>query len=667
MSRGFWLWFALVLVAACGGPLARVESGQQAAEKEPRVLVVTIRGKLGTPELARCTRALRQADSHGCNYVVFRFDSAGSIGEDTGEIESLLDGIERAKADTIALVSGNVRLGAAHVAVCCDRLFCTPNADFGEINKPEQELTEIFAADPEGEMARKFAAAREALDARLQRRTNKLTPDATRLVLAMADPSMQMFAATVREGGFERRRILDAAEVTAKQNSGATVIAPEKMTRPLVLRASEAEDFGISYGTVQGMDQLAEALSVDRDAMAELVPDWAEHMVGWLELLQPFLLVAGFVLILFEVKTPGVGLPGVLGVAFLGLAMFYSYLVGLAEVAEILLFFLGLGAIAVEIFLLPGTVIFGAVGFLSLVFALVLSRQSFVLPRNAIEEGLFLANLVNLTVMFVAVLALGFVGWRLLPRIPWFNRVFLPPPAPAGAAGRSGMGLPNDSLMALVGRTGNAATVLRPAGAMEIDGERIDVVTEGEFVEAGRPVRVLYVEGNRVVVGAVADRASERGSVGVALLLGILGLGLLVAEVIFVSFGVIAVLAGVSLLTAVFLAFQESTAYGVVILVGEAVLAPIVLTFAFKLLPKTAFGKAMILEGPARSAAAAAEQELRAYVGKVGVALSPLRPAGYARIDGKKVDVVTRGEMIDTDAPIKVIEVAGNRVVVARC
>src|SRR5690606_17678313 len=51
----------------------------------------------------------------------------------------------------------------------------------------------------------------------------------------------------------------------------------------------------------------------------------------------------------------------------------------------------------------------------------------------------------------------------------------------------------------LVGRTGRAVTPLRPAGTAEIDGRRWDVVTEGSFVEAGRPVRVVAVEGLRIV------------------------------------------------------------------------------------------------------------------------------------------------------------------------
>jgi membrane-bound serine protease (ClpP class) len=183
------------------------------------------------------------------------------------------------------------------------------------------------------------------------------------------------------------------------------------------------------------------------------------------------------------------------------------------------------------------------------------------------------------------------------------------------------------------------------------------------------------VQGNRVVVaserpgseGGAASRGGENGSVGVVILLCVVGLALLVAEVMFVSFGIIATMAGAALFGAVFVAFQESISFGVTMVVVEAIAAPIVLAFSFKLLPKTRFGKALILAGPTvETKAAAADARLSDFQGREGVTLSPLRPAGFARIDGKKVDVVTRGEMLEADCPVVVIEVSGNRVVVAR-
>ena len=661
-------WFVLALVALCA--VAPAQGGAGAAGEPvaaPRVLSITIRGKLGTTELARCHRLLRAADAAACSFVVFRLEDAGSQGESTSDVQSLLDHVQKTAVPTVAVLSGRVVHGAAALALCCDRVYCLPRADWGEVEKPEQDLGELLSGAPDEATAARLSAARSAMAMRLAARDPKLRPDAEKLALAMADPRLQMVAATVRLGGVERQQILERTEIAPLQAAGGKLLAERALTRPLVLSAAEAEEFGLSQGTLQSFDQLAEVLAFDRAAMAELAGSWVEDMVGWLELLQPFLLIAGFLLLVVEVKTPGVGLPGLLGAAFLLLAMFHGYLVGLADVAEIVVFFLGIVAIAVEIFLLPGTIVFGAIGFLCLALSLVLSRQSFVLPRTEAEQAILLANLGGLTLLLVATMVLGAVLWRVLPKVPWFNRVFLAPPAPATAAGGTSLGVGDDGLTAYVGRVGVAATVLRPTGAMAIDGQRLDVVTEGAFVEAGTPVRVLYVQGPRVVVAAepAADRSGERGSVGLVVLLCVTGLLLLVAEVMFVSFGVIATMAAIALLSAIFVAFQHSVAFGVAIVAVEAVASPAVLSLAFKLLPKTRFGKAMILSGP-QAAATAEDPSLRSLVGREGATVSPLRPAGFARIDGRRIDVVTRGEMVDAGCPVVVLDVAGNRVVVAR-
>lgn len=683
LLRGLWVaclaW--LLLAVACGGPVQRVELREAKGDKvavEPAVLVVTLTGKLGSQELARCHRSLREAITRGCKHVVFRLDGAGSMNEDVPDLQSLFDHVQSASTEkslsTVAVLRGRVTYGAAALALVCDRVFVLPNAEWGEVQKITPELLELLTANPEEARGQQIDAVRDAMVARLAAKKEKLTPDAEKLALAMLDPRIQIVLATVREGGIDRQRVLTAADITALQAAGTKVLGDQPLTRPLLLTAAQADEFRLATA-LSGLDQLADALTVDPTTIGELTDNWAEHMVGWLELLQPFLLAMGFLLLIVELKTPGVGFAGLFGVLFLGLALFYSYLVGLAEITEILVFFLGLAAIAVEIFLLPGTIVFGGLGFLFLVMALVLSRQSFVLPGNAVEESLFLANLGQLTLLFVSVLVLGAVMWRVLPRIPFFNRVFLLPPEPAPSTAGTGSGLGVDAgLTALVGRVGTAATVLRPSGAMEIDGQRIDVATEGEFLPAGTKVRVLYVNVNLVVVAAVepeapaagpAPRAGEAGSVGVVLLLLVVGLALLVAEVMLVSFGVILALAGVALLSAVFVAFQSSMTFGAIIVGTEAVLTPLVLMASFKLLPKTKLGKELILDGTAGTAAAA-DPALSALLRKEGVTLTALRPAGYARIDGRKIDVTTRGEMLDADVPVVVLDVSANRVVVAR-
>ena len=143
---------------------------------------------------------------------------------------------------------------------------------------------------------------------------------------------------------------------------------------------------------------------------------------------------------------------------FFAMALFSSYLVGLASITEILLFFLGLIGIGVEIFVLPGVLVFGGLGLLSLAISLVLSQQDFIWPQNELQQSILTTNLLNLLLLLGLVLVGTVMLWRLLPKVPLFNRVLLPPPRKRNpwhvhpASRMSGA----PSSMGMVGRTGAA-------------------------------------------------------------------------------------------------------------------------------------------------------------------------------------------------------------------
>ena len=145
-----------------------------------------------------------------------------------------------------------------------------------------------------------------------------------------------------------------------------------------------------------------------------------------------------------------------------------------------------------------------------------------------------------------------------------------------------------------------------------------------------------------------------------------LGLALIVAELMVPSLGVLGLLAALCVVGAVAAAFAESTALGVRFLVAVALLVPIAIVAGLKLLPHGPLGTTLVARGFSFKDAAAVDRRDAALLGKRGLAESILRPIGVARIEGRRVDVVSRGEPIEAGAEIKVIEVEGNRVVVAR-
>jgi membrane-bound serine protease (ClpP class) len=106
--------------------------------------------------------------------------------------------------------------------------------------------------------------------------------------------------------------------------------------------------------------------------------------------------------------------------------------------------------------------------------------------------------LAGVAVLVPVLLALGF---KIFPHTPIGRLLILSGPDRTDI--EPGSDVSSEPLHALVGRTGRTVSTLRPAGVVEIEGRRVDVVTEGEWVDPGREVVVTEVEGNRAVVRAV--------------------------------------------------------------------------------------------------------------------------------------------------------------------
>ncbi|MBN1557715.1 MAG: hypothetical protein JW951_06175 [Lentisphaerae bacterium] len=143
------------------------------------------------------------------------------------------------------------------------------------------------------------------------------------------------------------------------------------------------------------------------------------------------------------------------------------------------------------------------------------------------------------------------------------------------------------------------------------------------------------------------------------------GLFLLGAE-IFVPGGVLGVIGGAAILAAVitgFSAFGPAAggyiAFAVLILMAAAIVVWI------RVFPASPFGRRMSVRSDLKTSKGT-QDGLAGLLGKTGQTLSALRPGGFALLDGRRVDVVTEGGMIDKGEAVVVARVEGNRVVVRR-
>lgn len=143
----------------------------------------------------------------------------------------------------------------------------------------------------------------------------------------------------------------------------------------------------------------------------------------------------------------------------------------------------------------------------------------------------------------------------------------------------------------------------------------------------------------------------------------LLGTGVLLLSLeIFVPGGILGTIGGLMLISTIFMSLFIFETYGVLIAFLIMIFAVAVLVAWINIFPNTYLGKRITLNDTLKSAKSSLDRT--ALVGLEGVTLSELRPSGFAKIDGKKYDVISSGNLIDEGKDIVVTNVSGVRVIV---
>jgi membrane-bound serine protease (ClpP class) len=436
-------------------------------------------------------RHVKQELDRGRNFFIFEIDSYGGDANAGMELAEFIRDMSDVK--TVAYVPNKAISAAAFIALGCDEIVMHPEAKLGDCGAMFVEGGQ-FHYVPEKIVSIVSTALETIADAKGYPPT---------LARAMVEKDMIVHEVRDRRTG----RITYLSDVDLK-NAAADAYDQLRIVKPkgefLTVNGKEALEFGLAQNLAESFDVVRELYGLGDTTVALVSPNWVDTMIWLLNtpLVSMLLIVGGILGLYLELKLPGIGMPSIIA-ALCFLLFFWSHFMGgTATGLEILLFLAGLVCLAIELFLLPGFGVFGLTGILLMVSSIVLASQTFVLPQGPREWQQLATNLGSMVFAFASLFAFAYLVSKYLPHVPLLNRVVLQPDlAMDGAPYSATIALSEWS--DLVGRAGVAMTTLRPAGRAQFGDQFVDVVTEGAYIDAGAPVEVIEVTGNRVVVKQV--------------------------------------------------------------------------------------------------------------------------------------------------------------------
>lgn len=384
------------------------------------------------------TRSTNEALEAGANHIIFEVDTPGGRVDSAGQIGKLFQGLE---IPTTAFVVNEALSAGSYIALNSDTIYMKPNATMGASGVITSDGN---AADKKAQSAW-IAAMKSAAESH----------DRDPLyAIAMADETIDLPEYGAAKGEF------------------------------LTLTPNDALEVGYAEGIVQNRTELLADLNLQQATLVEMETSIAEEIARFVTspIVIPILLSVASLGLIVELYTPGFGIAGTMGLVSL-LLFFYGHIIaGLAGMETIILLITGIIFIVLEFFV-PGGIL-GIIGVCAIVVSLFLSGYDLT------HMGLSV-----MIALIVAITAFILLYRRADSEQGVFRKIILHDRTMTEEGYIS-----TEVRSELIHQEGIALTTLRPAGIAEISGERVDVVSEGSYIEQNKKIKVIAVEGMRIVV-----------------------------------------------------------------------------------------------------------------------------------------------------------------------
>ena len=399
--------------------------------------------------------AMNEADSMHADYVLIKLNTYGG---DLASADSIHSRLLHAKPTVLCWITQNAASAGALIAISCDSIYMRSSAVVGSASVVNQN----------GEV--------------------------------MPDKYQSYMRAMMRSTAEKQGRDPKIAEGMVTPNNYLKDVADTG--RIIALTANEAVLHGYCEGVAESTDDVLKQANIGPYQATTHRTTFIDGIISFL--LNPF--VNGILLLLilggiyFEFQHPGAAFPILTAIVAAILYFAPLYLDGLAEHWEILVFIVGVLLVALEVFVIPGHGVSGIAGVIMIVSGLTLA-----LLRNIDFDFSFTSGDDVLIALLRVIIPLG-VGFFLFlafgPKL-FKTRALRGFVLTDTQASNVGYIDKPEELRSLIHKHAVSTTPLRPAGQIELDGERYDAIVDGALVNRGETVRVIDVSGNILVVRKV--------------------------------------------------------------------------------------------------------------------------------------------------------------------
>jgi len=423
------------------------------SSQEKRIFVIPVKGEISKATERTLSKGLQQADENGYDFVIVQLNTYGGA---VASADSMRSALLRFPVPVAAFIDNQAVSAGALISIACDSIYMTTGSTIGAATVVNQN------GEPMPDKYQSFMRA-------MMRSTAQANGRDPKIAEAMVDPTI-----VASSTGDDSLKVLSFTMEEAIENN-------------------------YCEGFAEKIQDVATLLTNgDNYILEEMEISFTDEVISFLlsPVIQGLLLMVIIGGLYFELQSPGIGFPSAAAVIAALLYFAPLYLEGLAENWEILLFAAGILLIIAEIFIIPGFGIAGISGItltiLALVFAMI-DNNLFYFKGNLN----FIVIVKPLSIVMVSALSSLVVSIWLAGRVfpgKSFSHLALRTKLDS-SKGYIGVEDINNNL---IGKVGIAASSLRPAGKIEIEGKWYDATIEFGMADKGEELVVTKFEGGRV-------------------------------------------------------------------------------------------------------------------------------------------------------------------------